>query len=124
MKLGDIIIQYREQNGLSQREFARRANLSNSLISIIEKGYNPQTGNEMSPDLDTYHKIALAMGMPMHALFGLMDDDGMVALESTQDFWSPVTEEAQRAARAIDRLPKEQRIQAINVLRAVFPNML
>lgn len=61
MKLSDIIRTYREKNGLSQREFARRCGLSNSLISILEKGYNPQTGNAVDPDSRTIRRLAEGM---------------------------------------------------------------
>ena len=84
MKLGDLIIKYREDNKLSQREFARRADLSNSLISIIERGYNPQTGKEMSPDLETYQRIAAAMGMTVQALFETLGDDASVKISPAQ----------------------------------------
>ena len=82
MKLGELIVQYRQNNSISQREFARRAELSNSLISIIEKGVNPQTGKEMSPDLETYKKIAMAMGISMQTLFEQLGNDATVDLMS------------------------------------------
>jgi len=89
MKLGELIVQYRQENGLSQREFARRAELSNSLISIIEKGINPQTGKEMSPDLETYQRIAMAMGMSVQALFEKLGDDATVRLISLHSTGEP-----------------------------------
>lgn len=84
MKLGKLILQYRERNDLSQREFARRCDLSNSLISIIEKGINPQTGKEVSPDLETYARIARAMGITMQTLFEQLGDDATVHLLTFQ----------------------------------------
>ena len=62
MMLKDAILSYRQENKISQREFARRAGLSNSLISIIESGFNSQTGKKMAQDFKTYKKIADAMG--------------------------------------------------------------
>ena len=94
MKLSDLIIQYRQRNELSQREFARRAELSNSLISIIEKGYNPQTGKEMSPDMETYFKIGKAMGISIQKLFELLGDDATVQLISiTGDIPDDISDE-------------------------------
>ena len=89
MKLGELIVQYRQEHGLSQREFARRCELSNSLISIIEKGVNPQTGKEMSPDLETYHRLAVAMGMSVQALFEKLGDDATVRLVTLRGFGEP-----------------------------------
>lgn len=63
MKLSEILKKYREENKISQREFARRCQLSNSLISILEMGTNPQTGKPMEPDLKTYRRLASGMGM-------------------------------------------------------------
>ena len=63
MKLSEILKQYREENGISQREFAKRCELSNSLISILEKGVNPQTGNPVDPDSRTYRRLAAGMGI-------------------------------------------------------------
>ena len=69
MELKEILTNYRKENDLSQREFARRCGLSNSLISILEMGKNPQTKKKMAPDLDTYRKLANAMGISVQKLF-------------------------------------------------------
>ena len=37
MKIGEYIRQYREENKLSQREFAKMCGLSNAYISMLEK---------------------------------------------------------------------------------------
>lgn len=81
MKLKDVILNYRRENKISQRELARRAGLSNSLISIIESGINPQTGKKMSQDIETYKKLADAMGMSLHELIDKIDDDEVVSLK-------------------------------------------
>lgn len=51
MDLKDILIQYREENRISQRELARRCGLSNAQISILEYGKNKQTGRKPTPDI-------------------------------------------------------------------------
>jgi len=75
MKLSKIIKNYREENDLSQREFAKRCGLSNSLISILEMGVNPQTGKPMEPDMRTYRRIADGMGITTEALFDRIKSD-------------------------------------------------
>jgi len=75
MKLSDILKQYREENDLSQREFAKRCELSNSLISILEKGYNPQTGNPVDPDSRTYRRLADGMGITERRLREMLQQD-------------------------------------------------
>ena len=85
MKLSEMIKGFREENGISQREFARRCGLSNSLISLLEKGINPQTGNAMSQDIDTYIKLARGMQTSLQKLFEDLGDDAIVKLDINQD---------------------------------------
>ena len=87
MKLSDLIKNYREENGISQREFARRCGLSNSLISILEMGVNPQTGKPTEPDARTYRRLANGMGMTASDLSKLLQTDSAV--------WSPLSAEGQ-----------------------------
>jgi transcriptional regulator with XRE-family HTH domain len=85
MKLSEMIKYYRSVNQISQRELARRCGLSNSLISLMEMGVNPQTGKEMSPDLETYRKLASGMQMTVQKLFEQLGDDATVKLSGTQE---------------------------------------
>lgn len=140
MTLGEAIVEYRRSHDLSQREFARRADLSNSLISIIERGRNPQTGKEMSPDLETYSKIALAMGISLQALFEKLGGDASVSLmslhfdtEPDEDYYSnpssvenvgrPKTPEARLLAKGIDKMPKAQREAIMNMMTGLYPGL-
>ena len=73
MKLEEMLKKYRKENDISQREFARRCGLSNSLISILEMGVNPQTGKENVPDLETCRRLANGMGISVHQLFSQVE---------------------------------------------------
>ena len=86
MKLEDLIKKYREDNNISQREFARRCGLSNSLISIFEMGKNPQTGKTISPDLETYRKLANGMGTSIQNLFEVLGNDAMMRIGHDYSF--------------------------------------
>lgn len=85
MKLSEMVKYYRAVNQISQRELARRCGLSNSLISLMEMGVNPQTGKEMSPDLETYRKLAYGMQMSVQDLFEKLGSDATVKLSGTQE---------------------------------------
>ena len=78
MKLSAIIIDYRQRMNISQREFARACNLSNSYISFLENESNPRTGRPIVPTLDQYRKIAEGMRISVHQLFKMMDEDSPV----------------------------------------------
>lgn len=67
MKLGDMIKQYREERGLSQRAFARRCGLSNAQIAFLEKGIG-NSGKPFEPTFDTVRKVARGMGTTAEVL--------------------------------------------------------
>lgn len=92
MKLSAIIADYRDRMQISQREFARRCDLSNSYISFLEKETNPKTGRPMVPTLIQYKKIATGMNMTVQQLFEMLDDDAPVDMNSPGDVLrSPVS---------------------------------
>lgn len=96
MKLSDIIKQYRDEDGISQREFARRCGLSNSSISILEMGVNPQTGKPMDPDMRTYRRLAAGMGITVSTLFSKMRSGNS----------SPISDEDQARLEALHQNPQ------------------
>ena len=129
MKLSDLIIDYRKRMNIYQREFSRQRAIAETYISFIEKGKNPRTGKPMVPTLEQYKKIATGMGISVQRLFELLDKDAPVDMGSSSDGFFigssfsdgvPQTEEARILAKGIDQLPKEQREQALSVVRAMF----
>lgn len=74
MKIGEYIRQYREENKLSQREFAKMCGLSNAYISMLEKGVNPSTGEPAVPSMKVYLQISQAMGISLQTLMEAVDD--------------------------------------------------
>lgn len=67
MKVGDVIREYREIHGMSQRTFARRAGLSNAQIAFLERGYG-SNGKPFEPTFETLRKVARAMGTTAESL--------------------------------------------------------
>ena len=74
MTLGEYIKAYREAHGESQRSFAVRCGLSNTNISFLERGINPNTGKPIAPDVLTLQKIANAIGVSVHDIIASTDD--------------------------------------------------
>lgn len=74
MTLGEYIRAYREAHGESQRSFAARCGLSNTNISFIERGINPNTGKPIAPDVLTLQKISNAMGVSVQDIIASTDD--------------------------------------------------
>ena len=99
MDLKDILIKYREENKISQRELARRSGLSNAQISILEYGKNKQTGRKPTPDIITLKKLADGMGIPLQTLFDQIGDSEFVSLNTRQDSYPIVIPNTDRFLR-------------------------
>ena len=74
MTLGEYVKQYRQMHGLSQREFANIAGLSNTYISYLERGYSGH-GQAIVPSIETYQAIAAATGCTARDLIDLLDEE-------------------------------------------------
>ena len=74
MKLSELIIEYRREHGISQRQMAFQCSLSTGYISLIEKEINPQTGKPMVPSLAVLNKLAKGMGITLDNLLSVCDD--------------------------------------------------
>ena len=75
MTIGEIVKQYRDEHGLSQRQFAERCgDITNGYISMIEQGKNPSTGKPIVPSIEKVASLARAMGMTLHQLVDMADD--------------------------------------------------
>ena len=74
MNLKDLIIEYRNDHGLSQRQFATACGLSNGYISMLEKEMNPNTKLPVTPTLPKLKQLASGMGMSLTDLLVKVDD--------------------------------------------------
>ena len=122
MKLSRILLDYREKMQISQRELSRRCGLSNSYISFIENEYNPKTGKPIVPTIEQYQKLASGMGMTVHQLFEMLDEDSPVDLHvvPAPAAEQPKNEDVRLLIRGLNKLTPEQLEQAKNVFRAMF----
>ena len=129
MKLSELIIEYRTRMNISQREFSRKCNLSNTYISFIENEKNPKTGRPVVPTLEQYKKIAYGLDISVQRLFELLDDDAPVDLggtsSGTSDIPRPDDQSIQNPkirllASRMDKLPLEQQEQALEVFNAMY----
>ena len=116
--LGDKIKQLRMSQGLSQTDFAKRLYVTPAAVNQWEKGKN-------KPDIDRLLKIAEVFAVPLD----YFSEDGKqysetelikqhVLIELGAD--KPRTDEARILAKGVDRMPKDQREQALKIVRAVF----
>lgn len=78
MYIGEIIKQYRIENKLSQRAFAKRTSLSPSYINTLEKIYNPKTNKPYSVTTDVALELANAMYISI--------EDLLIKINENQEF--------------------------------------
>lgn len=78
MTLGEFIKQYRKEHGdMSIRSFASMVGISPQQISNIEKGIG-NNGKPMSSTMNTYKKIADAIGMTEQDFLNMLNDNVVV----------------------------------------------
>ena len=75
MILGDIIKEYRIENNLSLRDFAKKCGLSHTYISALEKKYDSRTGKPIAPTLDAVKYISKAMNISIDDFLKMLDDE-------------------------------------------------
>lgn len=123
MKLSELILDYRKRMNISQREFSRRCDLSNTYISFLENEMNPKTKKPIIPTLEQYAKIAHGMDISVHHLFELLDADAPVDLRSSAEVVPEADSsrpEIRLLIRGLSKLSPSQVEQATNVFRAMF----
>lgn len=74
MELKTFINSYRTEHNLTMEQFAKLASLSKGYISMLEKGYNPQTRKKIIPSISALNKIAIATGTDLDHLLKIIDD--------------------------------------------------
>ncbi len=81
MFLGEFITVYRKKNKITLQEFADKCKLSKGYIAMLEKNYNPKTKTKIVPSLETFAKVAQAMGLSIEDLMAEVDENQPVALQ-------------------------------------------
>ena len=74
MRIGEIIKKYCHDHGVSGREFALKSGLTSGYISMLTLGRNPKTQRAVKPTIETYKKLAAAMGISIDDLFEQLDE--------------------------------------------------
>lgn len=106
MKLGDIILNYRREHALSQRQFAAKCKgLTNGYISMIENGLNPNNNKPIVPSLAKLKILANGMSISLDELLALMDDTSVeIANDNTAADSALLSPAALRVARVYENL--------------------
>ena len=109
MTIADRIRNRRLELGLSVEDLADLLQKNRATVYRYESNYI----KSYSPDV--LAALAKALDTTPAYFYGYDDSD-----ESAENFVPPHTEEARILAKGIDKLPKEQREQALSVIKAMF----
>ena len=118
--VGEKIKKLRISQGLNQTDFAKRLFVTPGAVSQWETG-------RTLPDTERLISIAKTFSVPLD--YFLDDPNGkdytetelikqhlLIELGAKQ----PKTDEARLLAKGVDKMPKAQREQAVNIIKAVF----
>lgn len=111
MTLGELIVEYRQEHDLSQRQFATLCGLSNGYISMLEKGKNPKTGQPVAPTLQMYQKISAGMGITINELFSRVDDMPVELSANKSEIPPAEASEMERLLSKLSDTNKKQLVQ-------------
>ena len=101
----------REENGWTLEEMAMKLGTTKQALSKYERG-------ERTPKITVASHFAEILNVDLSVLIG---EDGSTSMKLKHPGAEPpLTQEARILARGIDKLPKEQREQALNVVKAMF----
>ena len=78
MHVGELIKQSRLDHNLSMQDFADKSSLSKAYVAMLERVYNPENKQPISPAMDKMNKIAKGMGLSF--------DDLLQRLNSGSEF--------------------------------------
>lgn len=123
MDLKDIIINFRTENGISQREFAKRCGLSNAQISILEYGMNKQTGRKPTPDIITLKKLSDGMCIPLQSLLDQIGSSEFVSVNTRRDAYPIVIPNTDRFLRIMAHMTPEDYEKIMEIYTRTYDRM-
>lgn len=98
-RLSKLLRQLRGNESL--RDVAKRAGISHSYLSHLEKGVDPRTGKPLKPSADTLKGLARAYNYPYEKLLEAADyiSPGTIAAHRSDDSTQALPPEARRALK-------------------------
>ena len=122
MHIGEYINQYLKKNKLSQRQFAKRCNLSNGYISMLINNVNPKTQKAIVPSLTALLSISKGMGITLDELIKQIEDIA-VDISTTKNYtYQYQTKETSEFIKLFEKLTPEQQKLIISQIKGILQN--
>ena len=122
MNIGEYINQYLKTNKLSQRQFAKRCNLSNGYISMLINNVNPKTQKAIVPSLTALLSISKGMGITLDELIKQIEDIDVDISTSKNYTYRYATEETSEFVKLFEKLTPEQQKLIISQIKGILQN--
>ena len=120
MTLGEFIKSYRIEHKESLRSFAKRANISPTYVSYLEKG-ETQRGKKPIASIETYRNIASATGITLDYLIKIVDDE--ISLNERRSIQKhsvdDISPEKQKLLDAIEKMDREEMLRLLKIIDAI-----
>lgn len=113
LEFGKNIRSIRENRGLSLEEMAEILETTKQALSRYERG-------ERTPKITLAAKFAEKLNVPLEDLIGADDEKAKMKKEESSNEPSIHHPEIRLLASKLDRLPQEQRDQALDVFNAMY----
>jgi transcriptional regulator with XRE-family HTH domain len=126
----NMVRELRVKKGIQAKQLALDIGVSNATVSDWEHGRKNPTGERLKKLAEYFgvdEGFVLGYGMDKHDNLFVPEDPASCGKSETEQIierllerLQPKTPEARILATGIDKLPQEQREQALNVVRAMF----
>ena len=111
---GENLKRIREKNGWTLEEMAERLDSTKQVLSRYERG-------ERTPKITMAARFAEKLGVPLRDLVGQdADKKWDLNLQLFGESNTPKTQEARIISGGVDKMPKEKREQALQILKIAF----
>ena len=115
MTLGDVISDYRAAHSMSMDKFASLADISKGYISMLERNQT-QRGEEPSPSLEMYCKVAKVIGIDFDDLIRMVNGKIVIGKSDSEPQTNKVSDNAMSIARAYDKATPEEQSEVNDIL--------
>ncbi len=123
MTIGEYINIYLTEHSMSQRQFAKRCNLSNGYISMLINNVNPRTGKPLVPSLSALLAISSGMGITLDELIEKTEDTPVdISITKNMPGAGKSTEHIDEFIDLFSRLSSEQQTLIISQIKGILSN--
>lgn len=123
MTIGEYINIYLIEHSMSQRQFAKRCNLSNGYISMLINNVNPRTGKPLVPSLSALLAISNGMGITLDELIDKTEDTPVdISITKNMPGAKRSNEHIEEFIELFSRLSSEQQTLIISQIKGILSN--